>query len=329
MHLVNLGVMRKLLFYWMRNGEKKKKGSLRISQKNVDQISEKLAVFTDLMPHEFSRKPRSLKFIDTWKATEFRQFILYLGPIVLKDILPTRLYVHFLCLHVGISILSNPIYSKQEAYIDFAEKLLKSFVEDMKMIYGESSLVYNVHNLIHIANDVRLYGHISNFSCYVFENYLGQVKEMPSSQTNQLSQLCRRLSEQVPVEYEKQDGVNLLNYIDFFNFGSYSGEEYSDVILENFRLSAVNKRDNCILLKDKRLMVIKHILKNKDVVLLCHEVIRNGSYFSNPCDSNVVSIFNVLHEIPTLVAVPLKDIFTKCILCWEFKVVIATIPIVV
>ena len=326
MHLVDLGVMRKLILYWIRNGEKKIKDSVRICQKNVEQISQKLATFTNLMPAEFSRKPRSLKYIDLWKATEFRQFILYLGPVVLKDILPRRLYIHFLCLHVAINILSNPIYCKQEIYIDFAEKMLKSFVEDMKILYSESSLVYNVHNLVHIPNDVRLYGDITNFSCYVFENYLGQIKGMLRSQTKQLSQLCRRLSEQVPLNNEKNTDVKLLHHVGSFNSGLYTGEEYSSAVMANVRVSSVAKGDNCILLKDKRIMVIKHIIKNKEVFLLCHEVLCNGSFFSNPCDSSVVSIFNIAHKVPSLVAVALKDIFTKCILCWVYKVVIATIP---
>lgn len=62
------------------------------------------------------------------------------------------------------------------------------------MLYEERSLVYNVHNVVHIPNDVRLYGDISSFSCYVFENYLGQIKRMLRSQTKQPSQLSRRLS---------------------------------------------------------------------------------------------------------------------------------------
>ena len=259
MHLIDLGVVRKLILYWKCNGEMRKKDSVRIGNKNIEEISRKLIVFSDLMPAEFSRPPRSLKYIDQWKATEFRQFILYIGPVVLKDVLPSKLYDHFLCLHVAINILSNPLYCKQEAYLDFVEKLLKSFVEDMKIIYGKKSLVYNVHNLVHITNDVRLYGELYTFSCYTFENYLGQVKKMMRSQTKQLSQLSRRLSEQVHLSNEKIS-TKLLHNKGFFSLGLHIGEEYSDVITEKFRLSSVKESDNCILLVDKRIMVIKHII---------------------------------------------------------------------
>ena len=66
MHLVCLGAVCRML-YLFRNGSKDKDCKLSLKQGNS--ISDDLS---DLkLPREFVRQPRSLKYLDRWKATEF------------------------------------------------------------------------------------------------------------------------------------------------------------------------------------------------------------------------------------------------------------------
>ena len=88
-----------------------------------------------LLPCKFSRKPRSLFEFRQWKATEFRLFLLYTEPVVLKEKLTLALYKNFMCLSVAIRILLNN-KSNSESY-DYAEKLLKCFVESVSEHYGD------------------------------------------------------------------------------------------------------------------------------------------------------------------------------------------------
>lgn len=80
MHLVALGCMRKLLLMLL-----KRNLSIRLSAYSVDCISNDLIAQRPYFPIEFQRKPRSLKEIAFWKASEFRQFLLYSGILVLSN----------------------------------------------------------------------------------------------------------------------------------------------------------------------------------------------------------------------------------------------------
>ena len=85
--MVYLGVMRKLLNLWL-------KGPLptRIGSRCKDKISTKLMELAEYMPCEFNRKPRSLNDLDRYKATEFRSFLLYTGPVCLHKYIGDNVY---------------------------------------------------------------------------------------------------------------------------------------------------------------------------------------------------------------------------------------------
>lgn len=122
-HLVYLGGMRKLLTLWVS----KRKPPYKLSGKNINDLSDKLISLSSYIVHEFSRKCRGLSDLNRWKATEFRLFLLYVGPVSLINILPKELYNHFLMFYVGITILCND--NDKSKYIDFAEKVLYNFVK--------------------------------------------------------------------------------------------------------------------------------------------------------------------------------------------------------
>ncbi len=71
---------------------------------------------------EFSRKSRSLSELARWKATELREFLLYTGPIVLKNVLPKRLFEHFLLFHVAVKLLVAQHFCQE--FNDYAKQLI-------------------------------------------------------------------------------------------------------------------------------------------------------------------------------------------------------------
>ena len=189
MHLVCLGVMRKLLRHWVARSA----FNDIITQANVDEISKRLVELRNVIPSEFSRHPRSLVDLCRWKATELRQFLLYTGPVVLKGLLPDRLYNHFLCLHVAIKILVSEQFCFQ--FNAYAKQLLRHFVKESEKLYGGHFISYNVHGLIHLADDVLRYGPLDSFSCFPFENYLQSLKRLVRRSLNPLVQIVKRTIE--------------------------------------------------------------------------------------------------------------------------------------
>ena len=77
MHLILLGVVKRLIGLWLTGPLKVRPGAVA-----VNKISQKLLTLRYSTPSEFGRRPRTLLEYAFWKATEFRTFLLYTGPIV-------------------------------------------------------------------------------------------------------------------------------------------------------------------------------------------------------------------------------------------------------
>jgi len=105
-HLVCLGIVKKLLILWQTGAL-----NVRLSSKKTKIISHALVnCVRPAVPGEFQRKPRSLLYFQHWKATEFRQLLLYSGPVVLKQVTSREVYINFLSLHISIYILCSNKY---------------------------------------------------------------------------------------------------------------------------------------------------------------------------------------------------------------------------
>ena len=264
MHQSCLGVMKRLLLIWVKG----KKGE-RLSANQIVHISNRLANLRPSIPViYFARKPRDLSEVDRWKATEFRQFLLYTGKVVMKGILKKEFYDHFMTLSVALSILICPrIAADHHAY---AQDLLVHFVTQGQILYGQGFMVYNVHCLLHIQSDMIEYGSLDRCSAFPFENYLHKLKKLARSGKNPLVQMVKRLGELEKSQTVKTVAPKKI----FFKRPSNS------YILSNTRCCEV-------------LSEINEVDADNEKMLLCRTYERAEPYFNQPCDSWIVGAYVV------------------------------------
>ena len=260
MHLVCLGVVRRIM-YFLTKGPK----NVRLGNTTIELISKDLIALKDSMPSEFQRRPRSLKEMERWKATEWRQFLLYTGPIVLKKHVSQQIYENFLCLSIGVSIL----LSKTDTIsVKYARQLLTLFVKNSEVIYGRAFIVYNVHSVIHLPDDVINHNCTLDFmSAFPFENFLGILKKSVKSPNNPAVQIAKR-TEEIYRRVEK----NLLKTV------------------QNTCRYSTNARDNFYQLRNGCLCVVCGMWNDK--TLIAHILPKRylERWFSAPCDSRKLNI---------------------------------------
>lgn len=201
MHLVCIGVTKRLIQFWVKGAI-----DIRMTKDKLDIASKHLLSLRVHISDDFARKPRSLEDIDRWKATELRQFLLYTGPIILKDILQKDNYLHFLSLSVAIRILADRHLHLKQNYC--ARSLLYWFVQNYYVLYGKKFLTYNVHNLLHLCDDVLKFGPLDQFSAFKFEDYMQKLKGKLQSAGKPLQQIANRIYEE-----RKQQTKSLLRNV--------------------------------------------------------------------------------------------------------------------
>lgn len=307
MHLICLGVMRKLLLLWIKG----KPGPYKLHKRSIDTLSSLHCELAKALPIEFGRKSRSLWEIDRWKASELRTFLLYTGPIILCNVIKVEQYNLFLNLSVAVRILAMP-HQKAEM-IDYAESLLIYFVAQFKTLFGKVNLSYNVHGLLHLARDVRQHGHLDQFSAFKFENYLGQLKKIVRSPNLPLQQVHRRLS-------ERDDKVLTPN----LQPCKFLKNQRGAVLYKGFVL----KEGTTVLLLTGEFVKIKSEFSNNKK-FIGNVLVKIRSFFTEPCDSSLHHIFILqLTESSVTQEFDLSLVFTKCVVFTLSETEIVVFPLI-
>lgn len=172
MHAVLEGITKALMTYWFEPPYSGKSFSLSCHLKEIDR-----KLISVKPPHEFRRSPRPIstgrKF---WKASEYRAWLLFYSLPIAGPYLPAEYAHHYSLLVYALHILLGSNISPHD--LNVANKLLFCFYQHMPELYGDTSCLINVHNLIHLVPLVKQWGPLWVYSCFGYENMNGHLKEM-------------------------------------------------------------------------------------------------------------------------------------------------------
>ena len=128
-------------------------------------------------------------------ASEYLNFLLYGFFYCLNDVLPRPLYQNALDLSVAFHLLLGDakfLSGTREGNCDNASELLERFCKKFEEIYGIHRMVYNVHQLRHLARNALDWGPLYHMGCFYFEDFLGREMRAVKGSNFLSSQMIRK-----------------------------------------------------------------------------------------------------------------------------------------
>ncbi len=185
----------------------------------------------------------------------------------MKGVIDNKIYHYFLALSIAISILLTDDFDDRVELLDYAEELLKIFVRKCQNLYGDKFCVYNVHNLLHLCEDVRHFNcSLNALSAFPFENCLYRIKHLVQYGPNPLVQVVKRLIER-----------------------RHLGRKHQRIQIKITTISDLY-RDSCIMLKNGNYAVVKAILGD-DFECDVYPSKKAVPFYLKPCSSKLLGIY--------------------------------------
>ncbi|XP_052901576.1 uncharacterized protein LOC128309240 [Anopheles moucheti] len=274
LHALDRGVTRRNLLGPVYG----KWGAIKWPVETCSHISAQIKNIT--LPREIHRKFRGLDELLHWKGTEFSSFLLYASFLVMKKNLPIRTYEHFMLYFVAVTMLSSNVYKDTW---DQASEMLKKYVEMYDTIYGEGYISSNVHNLLHLTDEVKEFGPLNVMSAYPFENALNHIKRMLRHGHKCLEQTINRLSEfeSFAVPITKPNNEIFLK----------GAEENITLHIRGFSLNRT-LRDGWFLSAEKEIIhFVFAEMVDSNLRIVGRKLLNPSAQFNSPCSSYTLYIF--------------------------------------
>lgn len=268
MHCVLEGVMKWLVEKWFSTSSHGSPYYIGRKVKAVDSC-----LLRQSPPHDFSRSPRSVsKHRHYWKASEYRNFLLYYSLPILSSVLPPLYFHHYSLLVCAMHILLQSKLAR--AQIKAAEIMLRDFYKMLPELYGQKSCTLNAHCLTHLAKYVRLWGPLWTHSLFGFESMNGHITSMIHSKKKIAEQLLFSIDvcQTIGNLADKLASVESEATLSFFAPLSASISQHrKDMKLIQPSIYSIGKLRSCSL-EQGELLAIHRIADLQDIMLTCNRL---------------------------------------------------------
>lgn len=297
------------------NGLLKKKQYSTISAVHKSNLQILLENITNI-PDEFQRNVFDLDDFANWKATQFRFFLHYAAPVFFHKFLKDDVYMHYMLFFVSCRILCCSELAVEKS--DYARKLLTKFVELFPTYYGEDSQDINIHNIIHIVDDVeytRL--PLTELSAFIFEDCLGRIKEIVRGKTKPLQQVVLLLAspearDLLEVKHPLHKRLRSKKELEI-EFQKDSSQEIKKVIYKDMILD-VTEANNTVQLKTGKIICIKKIgFIEEKIYFERIQFLKLENLFEYLCNSQDIGVYKLGPQSNQISKFELSEIKRKCV----------------
>lgn len=213
---------------------------------------------------------------------------------------------------VAARICSCSIYKN---YIPIASKLFKLYVQNYRTIYGDHTIGSNVHNLVHVTEDMERCGvdNLMQISTYQYENSLRLLTLKIKHANRPLEQVIRRNMEKEKIDKTcqsnlfdckpfvpklswevKHGNLTVFKKIELFP-GLYLSSRHYDLEKRN---NTFNGNDSWFLTKSGEIVKMLFVRKiGFDFIIHGLKIKSKDSFFKSPIDSIKLDIYASSGEV--------------------------------
>ena len=287
-----------------------------------------------MVPYESIHKPKSVKELKLWKASDYKIFFFHLGPILLNNsyFCGDRLFVeNFMRLSLAIRLLSE--FNVPEELVNYAEKQIEIFFRNFLTLFSVESQSFNFHAVRHLPEQVKMLGPLWLHSAFSYEsaNHMlirtvkGSIKQPDKIVYNFLtSQFCEQNSSDcktINTELYTKLSAECLHFATVNDLNSFRGRHFKNFLFtsESFTYKKSNLSNSFAQLSSGEFVKIEFFAKNPNQALVVIvRLLKNKKLkmFFEDLDDKLVYLYR-LSDPSDLTIKAVEDLKWKCVVYEE------------